>query len=57
MRSISALAERGRALGYDRIFVDSIYHYNAASQKCFQSAGFVPFQSTEKGVSMVLEFK
>lgn len=52
---VSALIQRGQALGYDKLYVDQIYHYNTASQKCFQSAGFVPCQETEKGISYVLE--
>lgn len=52
---IAALVQRGRELGYDRLYVDSIYHYNAASRKCFQAAGFVPHQENEKGTSFVLE--
>lgn len=54
---VSALIQRGRDLGYDRLYVDQIYHYNAASRKCFQSVGFVPYQDTEKGTSFVLELK
>ena len=52
---VSALVQRGRELGYDRLYVDQIYHYNTASRKCFQSAGFVPYQETEKVTSFVLE--
>ena len=54
---VSALIQRGRDLGYDRLYVDQIYHYNAASRKCFQAAGFVPYQDTEKGTSFVLDLK
>ena len=54
---VSALIRRGRELGYDKLYVDQIYHYNAASRKCFQSVGFVPHQETEKGTSFMLELK
>jgi len=54
---VSALIRRGQDLGYNRLYVDQIYHYNTASRKCFQSAGFVPYQDTEKGTSFVLDLK
>ncbi len=54
---VSALIQRGRDLGYDRLYVDQIYHYNAASRRGFQSVGFVPYQDTEKGTSFVLDLK
>lgn len=51
---VAALIQRGRELDYDRLYVDQIYHYNTASRKCFESAGFRPYQETEKGTSYVL---
>ena len=54
---VSALIRRGQDLGYNRLYVDQIYHYNTASRKCFQSTGFVPYQDTEKGTSFVLDLK
>ncbi len=54
---VGALIHRGQTLGYDKLYVDQIYHYNAASRKCFQSAGFIPYQETEKGTSYVLDLK
>ena len=54
---VSLLIERGRALCYDRLYVDEIYHFNTVSRKCFQSAGFVPYQDTEKGTGFVLVLK
>lgn len=54
---ISALIERGRSLGYDKLYVEEIYHFNAASRKCFQSMGFMPYQETEKGTGYVLDLK
>ncbi len=43
-RVVSALIQRGRNLGYGKLYVDQIYHYNTASRKCFEYAGFVPYQ-------------
>lgn len=54
-RVVAILIQRGRTLGYDKLYVDQIYHYNAASRKCFGSQGFVPYQETEKGTSYVLD--
>ena len=54
---IAALADRGRNLGYDRIFVQEIYRFNIASQKCFESVGFKKIKETENGISYVLELK
>ena len=54
-RVVSALIQRGRDLGYDKLYVDQIYHYNTASRKCFRSVGFVPYQETEKGTGYVLD--
>ena len=46
---ISALIQRGRELGYDRLAVDEIYHWNEGSRRCFESAGFREYEKTEKG--------
>ncbi len=54
---ISALVERGKSLGYEKIFVREIYDWNEASKKCFESAGFCPYARTDKGYSYVLELK
>lgn len=51
---ISALVERGRAMGYDKLFVGEIYDYNIGSQKCFESVGFVRDAKTAKGARYVL---
>lgn len=48
-RVINRLIERGRELGYTELYVNEIYSFNAASQKCFESVGFRPYQATEKG--------
>lgn len=52
---VSALAARGRAMGYDRLYIGEIYDFNTASQKCFESVGFRRYEKTEKGSRYVLE--
>lgn len=52
---IGALIERGKTLGYDKLFVGEIYDWNIASQKCFMSMGFIPYEKTEKGSKYVLD--
>ena len=51
---ISALLERGRAKGYDKLYVGEIYDFNIGSQKCFESVGFRSYEKTEKGSRYVL---
>ena len=46
---VKKLTERARELGYDKIFVGEIYDYNVGSIKCFEKAGFLPYEKTEKG--------
>ena len=46
---ISALVERGRELGYNRLGVDEIYDWNEGSKRCFESIGFTACEKTEKG--------
>ena len=48
-RVIDALIGRGRALGYESLTVNEIFDYNAASRRCFESAGFRLCERTEKG--------
>lgn len=52
---INALIERGRSLGYDRLYVGEIYDWNPASRRCFERAGFHAYEKTEKGSRYVLE--
>ena len=54
-RVVSALVERGRALGYDRLYVGEIYNYNTASKRCFESVGFRAYEQTAQGWRYVLE--
>lgn len=54
-RVLRALIARGREIGLTRLSVQMIYHYNAASLRCFEKAGFVVSGRTEKGVSCTLE--
>ena len=48
---ISALIERGKELGYDHLTVEEIYDWNIGSRRCFESAGFVACEKSEKGSS------
>lgn len=34
-RVIRALVLRGKSLGYDSLYLNEVYEYNIASQKCF----------------------
>lgn len=54
---IVALKERGRALGYTRLYVQEIYEFNTASQRCFEKAGFRPIEKTEKGKRYMAELE
>ncbi len=54
---ITALADRGRELGWDALHVDQIYHYNTGSRKCFESCGFTVRESTGSGNSFILNLK
>lgn len=54
-RVISALAERGRSLGYPCLTVQEIYYYNTASRRCFEKAGFRAVAETDKGVTLRLD--
>ena len=54
---IAALIERGKQLGYDKLYVDEIYSHNTASRKCFQSMGFRAYEATAKGNRFVLNLK
>mgnify|MGYP003297312500 CR=1 FL=1 len=54
---VSALVERGRTMGYDKLYVGEIYDFNIGSQKCFESVGFRSYEKTEKGSRYVLELK
>lgn len=49
------LIERGRNLGYDKLFVNEIYDYNIGSQKLFQGVGFKKYEQTAKGYRYCLD--
>lgn len=51
---VSALAEHGRAMGYDKLYVREIYDFNIGSQKCFESVGFRSCEKTGKGSRYIL---
>ncbi|MBQ6844289.1 MAG: GNAT family N-acetyltransferase [Agathobacter sp.] len=52
---IGALIQRGKELGYTKLYVNEIYEFNIASRKCFESMGFVACEKTEKGKRFVLK--
>lgn len=52
---ISRLVERGRELGYTKLYVNEIYDFNIASRKCFEAAGFKAYEKTDMGSRFVLE--
>lgn len=54
-RVIRALVDRGRELGYDKLYVNEIYDFNASSKRCFESLGFRVLTKTERGARYVLE--
>lgn len=54
-RVVEALIRRGRALGYDKLYVDEIYDYNTGSRACFEHAGFRAYEKTDRGRRYVLE--
>ena len=54
---ISALVERGRDLGYDKLYVNEIYDFNEGSRKCFEGVGFRAYEKTDKGNRFVLDLK
>ncbi|RSJ24972.1 Acetyltransferase (GNAT) family protein [Streptococcus sp. BCA20] len=52
---VQVLIERGRKLGYKRLYVQEIYDYNTASKKMFESVGFYAIEKTEKGHRYALD--
>jgi RimJ/RimL family protein N-acetyltransferase len=52
--AVSALIERARALGWERVRVSDVYDFNAGSQRLFTSLGFQTEAKTEKGHSYIL---
>ena len=46
---ISALVQRGRALGFGYVSVGEIYDWNEPSRRCCESVGFQAYKKTEKG--------
>lgn len=54
---VQALVERGRSIGFEKLYVNEIYDYNIASIKCFEHTGFQAFEKTENGNRYVLQLK
>jgi len=51
---VSALIERARDLGWERVRVGDVYDFNAGSRRLFTSLGFREEAKTEKGRSYIL---
>lgn len=49
LKVIQALIKRAKELGLDRIYVEEIYSFNNASQRCFEKAGFKCIEESEEG--------
>lgn len=56
-RVIGALCRRARELGWRAAYVDEIYDFNTGSRRCFESAGFVPYEKTERGARYVRQLE
>lgn len=54
-RVINRLVDRGRELGYKKLYVNEIYDFNIASRNCFESMGFKAYEKTDVGSRFVLE--
>lgn len=52
---ISALIQRGKALGYSNLLIGEIYDWNVPSRRCFESLGFQAYEKTEKGARYRLD--
>ncbi|SCK04412.1 Uncharacterised protein [uncultured Clostridium sp.] len=48
-RVVFKLIERGKSLGYTKLFVNEIYRFNIGSQRLFEGAGFKKYEETIKG--------
>ncbi|NYV27945.1 GNAT family N-acetyltransferase [Streptobacillus felis] len=54
---ISALINRAKDLGYDKIEVNEIYYFNNNSKKLFTSLGFKEHIKRDKGMGYILNLK
>lgn len=52
---IAALIARGRTLGWRQMYVEEIYSYNLASQKCFEKSGFRVHTLRDSGNRYVID--
>lgn len=46
---VKTLVNRGKHLGYSRLYVNEVYRYNIGSQKLFEGIGFQKYEETECG--------
>ncbi|MBS4761281.1 GNAT family N-acetyltransferase [Carnobacteriaceae bacterium zg-ZUI252] len=51
---IQTLIERGKSLGYDRLYIEEIYDFNVISQNLYMSLGFKKKSFVKKGWSYEL---
>lgn len=54
-RVVAALCRRASEVNYNNIYVNEIYDFNEGSRRCFERAGFVPYEKTERGARYVLK--
>lgn len=52
---VSALVDRARSLGWERLRVGDVYDFNEGSRRMFTSLGFREEAKTEKGHSYILD--
>lgn len=56
-RVVSRLIRRGRALGYDALWIREIYDFNEGSRRCFTAQGFAACAATPRGHRYRLELR
>ena len=52
---VRALVARGKALGFQKMYVADIYTFNQGSRRCFESVGFREYAKTEMGAKYLLD--
>lgn len=54
---VSTLIQRGRDMGFEKMFVGEIYDFNEGSRRCFEGLGFKAYEKTEKGSRYEISLK